>query len=307
MTIEAWLAGLALGLGAALVTSWWFARQPSLERRIAPHVRTPTDASRHIDAVGSTPFPTLERLLTPVLRDGVRAVEKWGAPAQEVRTRLQRAGSDLTVEQFRAQQVLWGVASLALGVGLSVVLAVARGASPVALFALTAVCAVSGVMARDYWLSRAVTAREARMVSELPTVAELLALSVSAGEGAMGALERVSRTTSGVLSSEMRLTLAHARTGTPLTQSLQDLADRSRVPALRRFADGIATAVERGTPLADVLRAQAQDVRADGRRALMEEGGKREIAMMIPVVFLILPVTVVFAVFPGLVAIQLGI
>jgi tight adherence protein C len=59
-------------------------------------------------------------------------------------------------------------------------------------------------------------------------------------------------------------------------------------------------AVERGTPLAEVLRAQAQDVREEGRRRLMEEGGKKEIAMMIPVVFLILPVTVLFALYPGL-------
>ena len=76
---------------------------------------------------------------------------------------------------------------------------------------------------------------------------------------------------------------------------------------LRRFADGVATAVERGTPLAEVLRAQAQDVRSAGQRALMEEGGKREIAMMVPVIFLILPVTVVFAVFPGLTTIRLGL
>ena len=58
-------------------------------------------------------------------------------------------------------------------------------------------------------------------------------------------------------------------------------------------------AVERGTPLAEVLRAQAQDVREEGRRAVMEEGGKKEIAMMIPVVFLVLPITVLFALFPG--------
>ena len=63
--------------------------------------------------------------------------------------------------------------------------------------------------------------------------------------------------------------------------------------------DGIVVAVERGTPLADVLRSQAQDVREAGRRAVMEEGGKKEIAMMVPVVFLVLPVTVLFAVYPG--------
>jgi tight adherence protein C len=58
-------------------------------------------------------------------------------------------------------------------------------------------------------------------------------------------------------------------------------------------------AIERGTPLADVLRAQAVDVREAGKRALLESGGRKEIAMMVPVVFLILPVTVLFALFPG--------
>ena len=59
-------------------------------------------------------------------------------------------------------------------------------------------------------------------------------------------------------------------------------------------------AIERGTPLADVLRAQAVDVREVGKRALLEAGGRKEISMMVPVVFLILPVTVLFALFPGL-------
>jgi tight adherence protein C len=69
--------------------------------------------------------------------------------------------------------------------------------------------------------------------------------------------------------------------------------------SLRRFVDGIVVAVERGTPLADVLRAQAQDVREDGRRTLMEQGGRKEILMMVPIVFLTLPVTVLFAIYPG--------
>ncbi len=59
-------------------------------------------------------------------------------------------------------------------------------------------------------------------------------------------------------------------------------------------------AIERGTPLADVLRAQAQDVRDNAKRELMETAGKKEIAMLAPVVFFILPLTVIFAVFPGL-------
>ena len=56
-------------------------------------------------------------------------------------------------------------------------------------------------------------------------------------------------------------------------------------------------------PLAEVLRAQAADVREAGKRRLLEAGGRKEIAMMIPVVFLVLPVTVLFALFPGLISI----
>ena len=63
---------------------------------------------------------------------------------------------------------------------------------------------------------------------------------------------------------------------------------------------GLVVAIERGTPLADVLRAQAADVREVGKRALLEAGGRKEISMMVPVVFLILPVTVLFALYPGL-------
>lgn len=108
------------------------------------------------------------------------------------------------------------------------------------------------------------------------------------------------RLSGGDLAQELRICLAQARAGSSLPAALQTLADRTGLPSLARFVDGIVIALERGTPLADVMRAQAQDVREQGRRAVMEEGGRREIAMMVPVVFLILPVTVVFAVFPGL-------
>jgi tight adherence protein C len=84
------------------------------------------------------------------------------------------------------------------------------------------------------------------------------------------------------------------------------MTDRTALPALARFADGVAISVERGTPLADVLRAQAVDVREAGRRALMEAGGRKEIAMMVPVVFLVLPVTVLFALFPGFIGFSLA-
>lgn len=43
------------------------------------------------------------------------------------------------------------------------------------------------------------------------------------------------------------------------------------------------------------------------RRALMETAGRKEIGMMVPVVFLVLPVTVLFAVYPGFAFMRLGL
>ena len=94
-----------------------------------------------------------------------------------------------------------------------------------------------------------------------------------------------------------------ARAGVPLMDALQQVADQTSLDPLARFVDGLLVAIERGTPLAEVLRAQAADVREAGKRRLLEAGGRKEIAMMVPVVFLVLPVTVLFALFPGLISI----
>ena len=46
-------------------------------------------------------------------------------------------------------------------------------------------------------------------------------------------------------------------------------------------------------------------VREAGRRALIESGARKEVLMMVPVVFLVLPVTVLFAFWPGFIGLTL--
>ncbi len=300
-------AGLLAALGALLVVSRLRARRVTLDQRLAPYLRARSTASTLLDAPAARgPIPVLERLVNPVMNDGVRLAARLGSPAAELRRRLERAGRAESVEQFRAGQVVYAVLGTAAGLTVALVLGVSRGAATPVLVILVLLAGVLGLLGPDWWLGRQIRVREERIVAELPTVAELLALAVGAGEGVVGALERVARTTRGELTGELDRTLADARAGKPLTAALDRLADRTGVPALSRFAEGIAVAIERGAPLADVLRAQAQDVRDEGRRALMETGGRREVLMMVPVVFLILPVTVVFAVFPSLVVMQVG-
>lgn len=298
--------GAVLGLGLALVASWVMGRRPTLEARVAPFVRASVEDEVRRRETTVTPLPALERLLAPVVRDLAARLESWAGPGSDIEARLRRAGVHTTPEQFRAQQVAWGGAGLAGGCLLAAVLTATRGTGLIPSLVMVAVLATAGVVGRDVALSAAVRSRARRIMVELPTVAELLALAVAAGESAPAALERVARSTTGSLAEELQGALARVAAGARLSDALTTMADDTALPALRRFADGVATAIERGTPLAEVLRAQAQDMRALGQQELMEEGGRREIAMMVPVVFLILPVTVVFAVFPGIVAIDLG-
>jgi len=56
----------------------------------------------------------------------------------------------------------------------------------------------------------------------------------------------------------------------------------------------------RGAPIVEVLQRHAQESRTAHRNRIMTAAGKAEISMMIPVVFLILPVSMLFALWPSL-------
>jgi tight adherence protein C len=302
------LIGLLGGVGLVLVVARLRARRITLDERLAPALR-PRDATSSLlrEQVAHTPFPVVERLVTPWLADAAHWFERLGSPRAEVRRRLDRAGWPQSVDQFRARQVVWTVLGLAVGLLLAMLLAATRGSSPVPLLAMVLLSGGLGFALCDQQLSTAVRRREERMLAEFPTIAELLALAVTAGEGPIPALERVASTARGELSGELSRMLADVRAGSPIATALTAMADRTGLPSLTRFAEGVAVALERGTPLAEGLRAQAQDVRESGRRALMEAGGKKEVAMLVPVVFLVLPVTVVFAVFPSLATLRIGL
>ena len=302
------LLGLVAAFGVLIVVArlpW--RRTPSLEQRLAPYLRDVAPAERRTAWSAASPLGVIERLLAPAMATGVRWAERISGGPGTARRRLDQLGSPMGVDQFRAQQVVWGAIGAVLGAVTGLALGAGRGVALVPVVGLLLVGGLLGVLGRDRMLTVQVGRREERMLAEFPTVAELLALSVGAGEGAIGALDRVSRTCSGELSAELRRTLADARTGASLVEALEGMAARTSLQSVARFVDGVAVAVERGTPLGEVLRAQAQDARALSRRRLLEAGGKKEIAMMVPVVFLVLPVTVLFAVYPGLAVLDLAL
>ncbi len=299
------LLGAVLGFGLWLtVTAVLDARRTSLAVRVLPYVRDlPRPASLPPPpAAASNAFAGV---FGPWLAGAARVVERVLGGSASVRRRLQRAGLEIDVARFRVEQVIWGLVAFTVVAVPSALVAVSSPERAVPLLIFSLIAFALGVLLRENRLTAQVAHRERLILQEFPTVAELLALSVAAGESPVAALDRVVRRTDGELSAELGRVLAQVRTGTPITRAFDELAARSGLAVVSRFAEGIAIAVERGTPLSDVLHAQAGDVREAGRRALIESGARREVLMMVPVVFLVLPVVVVFAFWPGLVGLRL--
>lgn len=299
------LAGLALGVGLwSLASLAPRMSRPRLARRVAPYLGDISPAAREALAPPAPgPLPVFGVLLQPLLSRGQRLLGGLLGGSEILARRLRQAGSSLTVEAFRGQQVLWGLVGAALGVGV----ALAGAQLPFGVRAVTVVVfAVGGVVGRDVALQRAAKARLARLSSELPVVLEFLTLSLSAGEGLLDAIRRVARVSRGELAGELAGVVASVNTGLPFGETLAGLARDLELTAFTRCVEQLVGALERGTPLAEVLRAQAQDARDDAKRELLETAGKKEVAMLFPLVFLILPVTIAFAIFPGIFVLQVG-
>jgi tight adherence protein C len=197
------------------------------------------------------------------------------------------------------QRLGWAGAGIGVG-AMFAAFATSRGDSPLLLVVLPVFGGVVGVLAERQVRSRRASRVRSHVAQQLPGAAELLAFSVAAGESIIPALARVGRATGGELGLALRECVADVRTGETLDFALRHVAATTGSPEVERFVDRITISLERGTPLSDVLRAQAADARAHQRNTLIEVAGRKDVAMLIPVVFLILPTVVLIALFPGL-------
>lgn len=295
---------LALGLlGVLSALPRWGA--PRLERRIAPYVRDVVDDEAL--PVGILPtvgvLPVHDRRLWERCRG---MFERMLGGGDTLRLRLAQAGIAQTPATFRGRQLAWGVAGLVAGAVVVMGIAVAgRMTAPAAL--LPVIAAAGAAIAYDMQLTARARARRARLADELPTTLEFLALCLSAGESLLDALRRVSAIGTGELTEELRQTVLAVHTGSPLADALGETATRLQLPGLSRATDQIIAALEHGAPLAAVLHSQAADARDEAKRMLIEQAGQKEILMLLPLVFLILPLSVLFAVYPGLFILRLGL
>lgn len=302
------LLGALLGLGLWLILSAVpRVGRPRLVERVAPYVSDISSEARALLARRpADPTPVLGLVVVPLVRALRTLVSEWLGGNEIIARRLRQSGSTASVERFRGEQLAWAAGAFALAAALAALSPAFSSLPTVARLAMPLIAAALGAAARDWMLQRRARRRLARISAELPTVLEFLTLSLTAGESMLDAIRRIGRAGSGELPREFAGIVASVGTGVPLAQALADLRDGIDHPALSRALDQVLGALERGAPLAGVLRSQAGDAREEAKRTIIELAGRKEIAMLVPLIFLILPVTIAFALFPGYLVLQAG-
>ncbi len=305
----AWGMGLGFGLWSLMTVIWPQNPRGAWTTRLAPYVQEVSARAREIHR------PVVE---DPIVIGGFfigQGLVAWAGRFDRLvggrdshKILFDRSGRRESFDQFRTRRSL-----VALGSGL-VGLMAGSSIAGVAGFAVMS-GALGGVLAgivgalvvQDSTLRQEASARSERMSEEFPTIIELLGLALAAGDSLPGALERVSRRASGELGQEWARVMRTVDLGGSLTTTLRESAQRVGVSKVTAFVEHLAQALDRGAPLAEVVTAHSKDAKADYTRGLVERAGKAEVQMLVPMVLLILPVTVIFAVYPGLQALQFGV
>jgi tight adherence protein C len=92
--------------------------------------------------------------------------------------------------------------------------------------------------------------------------------------------------------------------GADLASELSDAATRIGDAGFYELVEKLNMSLDRGAPIAEQSMQLAQSLRQEQGRALLRQAGSSETKMLIPTVFVILPVTVLFAVFPSVLVLQ---
>lgn len=100
--------------------------------------------------------------------------------------------------------------------------------------------------------------------------------------------------------------VANLDLGADLVEELVELAKRIPLTELNEFCQKLQMAIERGTPSAHQISQLSESIQDQVIRNLIKRAGQNETRMLIPTIFLILPITVLFAIFPSLLVLRNG-
>jgi tight adherence protein C len=225
-----------------------------------------------------------------------------GASLEQLRIKLAAAGWSRLLSPEEAaglklvvpMAVYFAVLAVAVAGAMRPLIAAAAG---LALAALAYACLPLAIDVR-------VRGRRDKIVSQLPTVLDLLTLSVEAGMTFDGGLQRLVRRLNGPLIDELALMLREIQLGTSRHDALIAVAERVDAPEMSSLVRALTSADKLGVPLAHMLRTQADDLRMRLRNEAEEHAMKAPVKMLFPTVLLIFPAVFIVVLGPAVISLM---
>ena len=291
------VAAFTSALAVALVVRAVYPPARSLSSRINPYLRPSTTSARRSSA--ATP---LAEVFGPI----IRSLATW------VGGLLERSGEQVTILKLRQAGWYRDVAeeeavpafrlaqlrSIAIGVGLALLVGQLLTLSPMLRVVLIALGLVVGATRQRSALESAVTTRRETMRIEIYTINQLLAMRVRAGGGVVHAVQEVVRRGEGEVVAELADALRLHRSGWRAGDAFRRVAELTPEPFCGRTYRLLATAEERGADLAPALLDLAEDVRETRRESIRRSATKRRAAMLVPTIAILAPVLILFVAAP---------
>ena len=238
------------------------------------------------------PIPVLFRIFLPFTPNfrGLCSSESLAGTMKKLREQLAMAGYEqvLTAEQFMTVRILFG----ALGVLFTILFFASDNAMAGILVLFCA------VLYPQVWLRSLIAKRQLQILKALPNVLDLLTLSVEAGKDFVTALRDIlSRRQTDELGLELRKALHEIQLGKPRQTALKEMTQRVRQPELTSVLNAIVQSDELGVSIGQVLRIQAEQLRAKRFARAEKLASEAPVKILFPVALLIFPAvfTVVIA------------
>lgn len=213
------------------------------------------------------------------------AVSGWQAPEKH---RIR------TIERIREFHELIAANRMTVAFAITVgfMVRMATGKFSVALVAAVAATAATVMVLRG--VRDAYIGQQRRSIRhELAAVTDFLALAVSAGLSVESALTQVPKYFRGVIAESIESREPCASGLNVLKSLAQHNSDA------RALLDALTVCEATGAPTAQVLHEQARSAADRVRADALAGAGRREVLMLIPVVFMVFPAVVLVAIFPG--------
>lgn len=135
---------------------------------------------------------------------------------------------------------------------------------------------------------------------EVAQLSTLLAVAIDSGLSLVGALDATFSRAQGPVARKFQRLLAALALGGNLFDELAKIRNNGVGRGLSELVVKLQVALQFGSPLAQQLSELSRSLRQQVAQQQLTQATKKETLMLLPLVFLILPVTVLFAVFPAL-------